>query len=255
MKQSDYAGLSHFQDYCKDLDEHYVVVGGFATLMLLDSQLENHGKATFDIDLVLLTSHSIEMSQRIKQYIKEGKYTIEKGSKDQYQYYRFRHPQKENFAKEIEFFASNENNLEFDASQRIISIDPEEGLYSLSAIMLDPEYFELIKNNIDKTHRAPCTNTQATIMLKMSAFFDIKNRISKSDDKKWKKHRRDILKLALLLEGSERVSLVGRMIEDFDAFIAHLIDDVDKKTFKAIVDKLPIEKEQVIDVLQMVFQK
>lgn len=46
--------------------------------------------------------------------------------------------------------------------------------------MLDPEYFETIKNNIDKNHRAPCTNTQATIMLKMSAFYDLKNR----DDKK-----------------------------------------------------------------------
>jgi len=52
MKETDYAGLSHFQDYCKDLQEHYVVVGGFATIMLLDSELDGHGKATFDIDLV-----------------------------------------------------------------------------------------------------------------------------------------------------------------------------------------------------------
>lgn len=30
MKKTDYAGLSHFQEYCKNFDEHYVVVGGFA---------------------------------------------------------------------------------------------------------------------------------------------------------------------------------------------------------------------------------
>lgn len=54
MKETDYAGLSHFQDYCNDLDDNYVVVGGFATIMLLDRELEGHGKATFDIDLVLL---------------------------------------------------------------------------------------------------------------------------------------------------------------------------------------------------------
>lgn len=251
MKETDYAGLSHFQDYCKDLDEHYVIVGGFATMMLLDSELENHGKATFDIDLVLLTNNSVEMTKRIKEYVKEGEYKIQTGSKDQYQYYRFVEPQKENFAKEIELFASNENSLELEDEQRIIPIDPEEGLYSLSAIMLDPEYFKMIKSNVDKNHRAPCTNTQATIMLKMSAFYDLKNR----DDKKWKKHRRDILKLALLLTGDEQIKLVGRMVQDFDAFIEHLEQDVDKRMLKSIVDKLPVEKEQVIEILQKVFQK
>lgn len=35
MKKTDYAGLSHFQEYCKDFDDHYVVVGGFATVMHL----------------------------------------------------------------------------------------------------------------------------------------------------------------------------------------------------------------------------
>ena len=251
MKETDYAGLSHFQDYCKDLDEHYVVVGGFATLMLLDSELENHGKATFDIDLVLLTSNSAEMTKRIKKYVKEGGYKIQTGSKDQYQYYRFVEPQKENFAKEIELFASNENSLELEDEQRIIPVDPEEGLYSLSAIMLDPEYFEMIKNNVDKNHRAPCTNTQATIMLKMSAFYDLKNR----DEKKKKKHRRDILKLALLLTGDEQIKLVGRMVQDFDVFIEHLEQDVDKKMLKSIVDNLPVDKLQVIEILQKVFTK
>ena len=49
MKETDYAGLSHFQNYCKDFDDHYVVVGGFATVMLLDEEFGNdHGKATFD---------------------------------------------------------------------------------------------------------------------------------------------------------------------------------------------------------------
>lgn len=251
MKGTDYAGLNHFQDYCKDLDDHYVVVGGFATLMLLDSELENHGKATFDIDLVLLTTNSMEMTQRIKEYVKEGEYKIQISSKEQYQYYRFIEPQKNNFAKEIELFASNENSLELEDGQRVIPIDAGVGLYSLSAIMLDLEYFEMIKNNVEKKHRAPCTNVQATIMLKMSAFYDLKKR----DDSKWKKHRRDILKLALLLTGEEKIQLVGRMEQDFDTFMEHLENDIDKKILKSIVDKLPVEKEQVIEILQKVFQK
>jgi hypothetical protein len=249
MKETDYAGLSHFQDYCKDLDDNYVVVGGFATIMHLDREFEGHGKATFDIDLVLLTNNSVEMSQRIKQYINDGEYKIQIGEKDQYKYYRFIEPQKQNFAKEIELFASNENDLELEDLQRIIPVDPEEGLYSLSAIMLDPEYFEMIKNNVDKTNRAPCTNTQATIMLKMSAFYDLRSR----DDKKWKKHRRDIVKLALLLTGEEQIKLTGRMKQDFDSFIKHLNDEVDQKMIKSFGDGLPIDKEQIIEVMEQVF--
>ena len=66
MKITDYAGLNHFEEYFKDFRESYVVVGGFATLMLLEKQLEGHGKVTQDIDLVLLTTASIEMAQKIK---------------------------------------------------------------------------------------------------------------------------------------------------------------------------------------------
>ena len=252
MKQTDYAGLSHFQKYCKEFDEQYVVVGGFATIMLLDEELgEGHGKATFDIDLVLLTNNSVELAQRIKQYITDGKYDIQVGEKEQYKYYRFNNPKEENFAKEIELFASNENKLELDDKQRILPIDPEEGLYSLSAIMLDPEYFEMIKNNVNKSGAAPCTNTQATIMLKMSAFYDLKKR----EDNKWKKHRRDILKLSLLLTGEEEIKLVGRMEEDFDSFIQHLKEELDQKSIKSFADGLPIYKEQVIEILEKVFHK
>ncbi|MDD4330631.1 MAG: hypothetical protein PHD79_11840 [Aliarcobacter sp.] len=252
MKKTDYAGLSHFQEYCKEFDEQYVVVGGFATVMLLDEELgKGHGKATFDIDLVLLTNNSVELSQRIKQYITDGKYDIQVGEKDRYKYYRFNNPKEENFAKEIELFASNENKLEIDDKQRILPIDPEEGLYSLSAIMLDPEYFKMIKNNVNKSTEAPCTNTQATIMLKMSAFYDLKKR----EDNKWKKHRRDILKLTLLLTGEEEIKLVGRMKEDFDSFIQHLKEEVDQKSIKSFADGLPIYKEQVIEILEKVFHK
>ena len=57
----------------------------------------------------------------------------------------------------------------------------------------------------------------------MSAFYDLKQR----GDAKYKKYRRDILKLALLLIGNEEIILVGRMKKDFDTFLAHLEQDVD----------------------------
>lgn len=249
MKQTDYAGLHHLRDYLRDFEDDYVVIGGFATLMLLDRELEGHGKATFDIDLVLLTSNNSYMTQKIKAYVKEGQYEIQKGARDQYTYYRFIKPHIEGFAKEIELFASNKNDLSLDPDQRIIPIDAEEGLYSLSAIMLDPEYFEMIKQNVEKSTIAPCTNTQATIMLKMSAFRDLKER----NDDKYKKHRRDIFKLSFLLTGEEKISLLGRMKEDFDAFIEHVETQLDAKAFKSITYPLIIDKVEMVATLKKVY--
>ena len=245
MKLTDYAGLSHFENYFRDFKDHYVVVGGFATLMLLDKQLEGHGKATHDIDLVLLTNSSVEMSQQIKSYITEGGYSIQKGQKDSFLYYRFFEPKVERFAKEIELFASNEQSLQLDISQRIIPIDPEEGLYSLSAIMLDGEYFEMIKNNIDHSNQVPCTNTIATMMLKMSAFYDLKAR----GDDKWKKHRRDIIKLALILTGEERIELKGRMVADVELFMEHM-DGLNDKMIKQITGMSGISQRDIVEVLR-----
>lgn len=246
---TDYVGLSHFQHYFQDFKEHYVVVGGFATVMLLDRELEGHGKATHDIDLVLLTTSSNEMSRRIKDYVTDGGYIIQKGSKDQYNYYRFLDPDKEGFAREIELFASNENDLPLDHQQRIIPIDPEEGLYSLSAIMLDAEYFQIFKANIISTDGVPHTNSVATILLKMSAFYDLKER----GDKKWKKHRRDIFKLILTLTGDEHIELTKKMMEDYHYFIEH-IKTLDHKAIKDSVDKMAgINKENILASLETVF--
>ena len=44
------------------------------------------------------------------------------------------------------------------------------------------------------------------------------------------------------------------MKEDFDTFLAHLEQDIDSKMLKSIVDKLPVEKEQIIEILRKIFK-
>ena len=44
------------------------------------------------------------------------------------------------------------------------------------------------------------------------------------------------------------------MKQDFETFISHLEQDVDSKMLKGIVDKLPIEKEQIIEILRKIFK-
>lgn len=65
-------------------------------------------------------------------------------------------------------------------------------------------------------------------MSRKDTTFDLKDR----DDKKWEKHRRDILKLSLLLTGEEKIQLKGRMKQDFDSFVQHVNEKLDQKTME-----------------------
>jgi hypothetical protein len=85
-------------------------------------------------------------------------------------------------------------------------------------------------------------------MLKISAFYDLKSR----GDDKWKKHRRDIIKLVLLLTGEESLTLNGRMVNDVDFFMKHLAT-LDDKTIKGITTMIGIKQTDIYKVLSGVF--
>jgi len=88
------------------------------------------------------------------------------------------------------------------------------------------------------------------LKLKISAFYDLKSR----GDDKWKKHRRDILKLVLLLTGEEHLELNGRMVEDVELFMEHLAT-LDDKMIKNITSMVGIRQSDIYEALSGVFYK
>jgi hypothetical protein len=69
-----------------------------------------------------------------------------------------------------------------------------------------------------------------------------------------KKHRRDILKLVLLLTGEEQLELKGRMVEDVELFMEH-IKTLDDKMIKNITSMVGIRKSDIYEALSGVFDK
>ena len=196
-------GLQHFADYFKDVEDDYVIIGGVAVDIALQEN-DISFRVTKDVDIVILTNSSDKLNDRILEYIKKGQYQSKETIHGK-QYFRFSKPIDNKFPKIIELFAHNEQQLNLDDGQYIIPIVENSEADKLSAILLDDEYFGLIKNNCIKSHLGySIISPLATICLKARAFRELSERKERGDKSvdstSIKKHKNDILRLTQILK-------------------------------------------------------
>ncbi len=247
-------GFDHFCDYLNGLEEYYVIIGGGAASILMDDEgLEF--RATKDVDLVVLT-RSKDLNERILAYVKDGGYNSKESTSSLPRYYRFQKPTKAECPKMIEIFARNELGFELENDQHIVPItDPKAD--KLSAILLDDEYFDLIRQNIvTSVSGIPLINALANICLKARAHRELFERKRAGDntvdEKAVQKHLRDIWRLAVTLTGEETISLAGMPEKDIGAAIGKL-EKLTEEQFKQVMEKTPAKFSDVMEVLKKVF--
>jgi hypothetical protein len=247
-------GFDHFCDYLKGLEQHYVIIGGGAASVLMDDEgLEF--RATKDVDLVVL-ARSKDLNERILVYVKDGGYNSKESTTTLPRYYRFQKPTKPECPKMIEIFARNELGLELEKDQHIVPItDPKAE--KLSAILLDDEYFDLIRQNtVTSESGIPLINALANICLKARAHRELFERKSSGDnsvdEKDVQKHLKDIWRLAVTLTGGETIVLTGMPAKDIGTAIGKL-EKLPEDQFKQVMEKTPAKLSDVMDALKKVF--
>ena len=249
-------GFDHFCDFLNGLERHYVIIGGGAASILMgDEGLEF--RATKNVDLVVL-SQSKDLNERLLAYIKEGGYNSKESTVSLPRYYRFQRPTKPECPKMIEIFARNELGLELEKGQHLVPIT-EPKAEKLSAILLDDEYFDLIRQNtVASLSGIPLVNALANICLKARAHRELFERKKAGDntvdEKDIQKHLKDIWRLAVTLTGAEAINLSGTPAKDIQAAIAKL-EKLTEEQFKQVTEKTPASISDVMDVLKKVFSK
>lgn len=236
-------GLAHFSNYFKEFENDYVIIGGGAAAAYLEDEGLDF-RATQDIDMVLFTNNSNELNAKISAYIALGEYHINERTEDVPRYYRFTKPKQEEFPKVVEIFSRNENEIELKNGQYIIPVQNDEKT-QLSAILLDEEYFELIRNNSIKTEKGfSVINPYGNICLKARAFRELQDR--GEEKKKVSKHKKDVLRLVQAL-GEEKLPLQGKPKEDVLKIVEAINEMPDKEIKQVIGDTLT--KAEILDVL------
>jgi len=232
-------GIDIFRERFRDFEGSFILIGGAAC----DQWFTDQGfafRATKDLDIVLL----IEVLDRqfvaaFREFVEEGGYEIRERTEGKPILYRFAKPRDERFPAMLELFSRSPDTLELSDGQAIIPVGTESGHHSLSAVLMDNAYYELIRSRQQEREGIRFASVSALIPLKARAWLDLterKNRGEKIDSRDIDKHRTDVFRLAATLPGEPGPEIPGSVLGDLGRFLAAFPETSDE--WPRILDSL-----------------
>lgn len=122
----------------------------------------------------------------------------------------------------IEIFSKQQDWLTIIDNQRIIPIYISDDISSLSAILLNEDYYSFLKNSTTVVEGISLLKAEYIIPFKAKAWLDLKERKANGehvDSKNIKKHKNDIFRLSMLLTEKNHLKIPNTVKEDMEAFI------------------------------------
>ncbi len=229
-------GLDIFKKYFEQYSDNYVIIGGTACDIIID-EAGFVPRATKDIDIILVVEAlSSEFVKQFWQFIKDGDYGDQEKSNDERQYYRFKKPRNTEFPHQIELFSRTPDVIVLEGEAHLTPIPVDDDLSSLSAILLNNDYYNYMIEHSQVEDGLHHANIEALICLKAKAFLEIKERIesgSKEDAKHLRKHKADVFRLTVMLTRESEFDLPITLQEHVNQFAELTAGDLpDKAIFK-----------------------
>lgn len=249
-------GLEKFKEYFAEYTSNYVIIGGIAR----DRYMEEAGfepKGTKDIDMILIVEAlNDEFVKTFWEFIKVGVYSVKEKNADNRKYYRFKEPTNDDFPEEIELFSRNPDLLDLKEGTHLTPIPVEEGLTSLSAILLDDEYYQYILEHSEVEDGLRLAQKEAVICLKAKAFIDLnelREKGEKIDKKKIRKHHTDIFRLGLTLGSGDYYELPDGIKADLLKYLHSIENDLPGNELFKSMDLGHIKPENVCEQIKESF--
>ena len=222
-------GFTKFKERFQGVENQYVIIGGTACDLIMENE-ELPFRATKDVDIVLIVeSITAEFGRQFWEYVKEAGYEHLNKSTGNAQFYRFTSPKSKEYPYMIEIFSRNPDFiiLEDDAVLTPLPIDDE--ISSLSAILLNEAYYELLKTGQKMVDGIPVLSPTCLIPFKAKAWLDLKERKlngEQVDSKNIKKHKNDVFRLAQLITANTRQVLSLEIAEDMKKILSEIADEI-----------------------------
>lgn len=248
-------GLDIFRKTFESYTDQYILIGGSACELLLDSAGITF-RATKDLDLVLCIDNlRTEFIRAFWSFIKAGKYQNIQKSTGKKLFYRFHSPVDSDFPFMIELFSRKPGALENKDVGKITPIPLEDDISSLSVILLDNEYYQFMITGKTILNGITLLKAEYIIPLKARAWLDLKHRKdsgSQVDDHNIKKHRNDVFRLAQLLTPETGISLAEHIEKDMNQFLTLVKSDYppDLKSFGIMNTSL----DTVLSLLKVIYR-
>lgn len=221
-------GIEVFKRHFSSSMHQFVLIGG-AACDLLHEEAGLQFRATKDLDIVLCVE-TLDQSfvKTFWDFVRAGGYAIAEESSGKPRFYRFSRPENSDFPFMLELFSRGETGLTIASDRRITRIPLEAEVSSLSAILLDDEYYRYLHDGTRMVAGIPVVRPEHLIPLKARAYLDLRRqreRGSKVDKADILKHRNDILRLYRIVDPTYSATEPGAVRHDMEDFLVTLESD------------------------------
>lgn len=226
-------GIEKFKEWFRGFEDSYAIIGGTACDLLMSEEgLDFRG--TKDIDLVLIVEAvTLEFGKRFWEFVRSAGYAHQNKSTGQPQFYRFSHPAESGYPFMIELFSRRADAIALPEAAVLTPLPMDEDVSSLSAILLDDDYYQLLRSGTTHIDGVTVLDASYLIPFKAKAWLDLTARKANGeavDSKNIRKHKNDVFRLSALLTPGTKVSVNQTVWNDLQSFFqAMQTEPVDTK--------------------------
>jgi hypothetical protein len=221
-------GFESFKSWFQGYEEQYTIIGGTACDILMAEEKLDF-RATKDIDLVLiLEAITPDFGARFWNYIVEGQYQHCNKSTGAPQFYRFSQPKSSEFPVMIELFSRRTDAIQLPADATLTPLPIDEDISSLSAILLDDNYYEFLRNGNMIIGGVTVLGPAYLIPFKAKAWLDLSERRQNGehvDSKNIRKHKNDVFRLTELINPELKIMTPESVRKDIKDFIDRMKEE------------------------------
>ena len=215
-------GFASFKEWFSGYQDNYAIIGGTACDLIL-TDINQDFRATKDIDLVLIVEAlTPDFGQRFWEYIEKAGYEHRNKSTGHPQFYRFTNPSYPEYPVMIELFSRKIDAISLPEEAVLTPIPLDEDISSLSAILLDNDYYEFLMDGKIVLNGVTVLDAAYIIPFKMKAWLDLSERKQNGetiDSKNIRKHKNDVIRLSDLITADTQIEAPAQVFEDIQVFL------------------------------------
>ena len=223
-------GIESFREWFSGYEENYVVIGGTACSLLMGEAGETF-RATRDIDMVLIAENlNAEFGVRFWEYVKAAGYEQRQRNTGTTEYFRFLKPKSAEYPFMIELLSRRIDGIVLPSDAVLTPIPINDEISSLSAILLDEDYYGFLRTGVSILEGIPVLNASHLIPFKAKAWLDLTERKSQGhpiQSGDIRKHKNDVLRLSMLLTANIVITLPYGIETDMRKFLTE-VDESEK---------------------------
>ncbi len=222
-------GLDKFKSHFENYKDQYMLIGGTACSVVMNEAGLTF-RATQDLDIVLhVEALDVDFAKAFWDFIREGKYSNRQKSTGKRIYYRFDNPEDKDFPKTLELFARSTDILDIPENAHLTPIPIAEGISSLSAIILDNDYYNFIISGVHELNGLSIVKPEHLVVLKAKAWLNLRNEQEAGlqvDSNNIRKHKNDVFRLYQVISPDASIRLTASIAKDMRSFL----DQIEKDT-------------------------